>query len=334
MIRFIRSTLNPSAYQGFGKPAPYFEGWYFKLVNAQENCSYAVIPGVFRSADSPAGSAFVQFFDGRSGTVTRFDYPYTEFASARRRFDINIGPNRFRSDALLLNLQNEHLTVRGHLRFKDTTPWPVTWRSPGIMGWYAWAPFMQCYHGVVSLDHRIAGRLEVNSQAVDFTEGRGYIEKDWGRAFPSSWIWVQCNHFEVTGVALTASVAIIPWIRGAFPGFIIGLHHRGNLFRFATYTGARILQLSFTDDEVQLTVADRRHELRIFARRQPPVGLLHAPSAEGMTRRIGETLAAEVAVSLRKGRQIIFEGHGRHGGLEMVGDLAALIDMWRSAGKR
>ena len=23
------------------------------------------------------------------------------------------------------------------------------------MGWYAWVPFMECYHGVLSLDHTI-----------------------------------------------------------------------------------------------------------------------------------------------------------------------------------
>ena len=26
------------------------------------------------------------------------------------------------------------------LSFKGGEPWPVSWFSPGIMGWYAWIP--------------------------------------------------------------------------------------------------------------------------------------------------------------------------------------------------
>ena len=36
--------------------------------------------------------------------------------------------------------------------------------------------------------------------------GRGYIEKDWGQAFPRAWIWTQSNHFgaDAPGTSLTA----------------------------------------------------------------------------------------------------------------------------------
>ena len=51
------------------------------------------------------------------------------------------------------------------------------------MGWYAWMPFMECYHGLVSLDHGIEGVLSAESDTVDMTGGRGYTEKDWGAAF-------------------------------------------------------------------------------------------------------------------------------------------------------
>ena len=35
---------------------------------------------------------------------------------------------------------------------------------------------------------------------------RGYIEKDWGKAFPHSWLWLQTNHFTQPGTSLSASV--------------------------------------------------------------------------------------------------------------------------------
>jgi succinate dehydrogenase/fumarate reductase flavoprotein subunit len=48
----------------------------------------------------------------------------------------------------------------------------------GTMGWYAFVPAMECYHGVLSFDHLLEGGLELNGQYIDYTGGRGYIEKD------------------------------------------------------------------------------------------------------------------------------------------------------------
>ena len=134
----------------------------------------------------------------------------------------------------------------GRLRFNGVAPWPVTLRSPGIMDWYAFVPFMECYHGVLSFDHEIRGLLAVDGQAVDFHGGRGYIEKDSGQAFPRAWIWLQTNHFGQPDICLTASVARIPWLGTAFRGFIVGFWWNGRLYRFATYTGAQVERLEVT----------------------------------------------------------------------------------------
>ncbi len=106
------------------------------------------------------------------------------------------------------------------------------------MGPYSFAPFMECYHGVLSFDHDMNGTLIMNGESVNFDGGRGYIEKDWGRAFPRAWVWGQSNHFDHPGTSITISVATIPWLRTSFRGFIIGLWHDRKLYRFATYTGA------------------------------------------------------------------------------------------------
>ena len=34
MFRWLSTTLNPEAYHGSGRRPPFFEGWYFKVVNA------------------------------------------------------------------------------------------------------------------------------------------------------------------------------------------------------------------------------------------------------------------------------------------------------------
>ena len=87
----------------------------------------------------------------------------------------------------------------------------------------------------------------INDRSVDFSGGRGYIEKDWGMTFPRAYIWMQSNHFQRAGVSLTASVATIPWLTGWFRGFLVGLLVEGILYRFTTYLGSKINQLSVND---------------------------------------------------------------------------------------
>jgi tocopherol cyclase len=333
MRRFARSTLNPACYHGHGKKPPFFEGWYYKLVDASEEHRYAVIPGIFLSEDPDRHHAFVQVLNGLTGESVYQRYPPEEFWAADGELNLHIGPNRFTAERLKLDLRSTGFGFSGELRFSGLTPWPVTLTSPGIMGWYAWVPAMECYHGVISLDHTVQGGLRIDGRIVDFSEGRGYIEKDWGQSFPAAWIWFQTNHFEQPGTSLTASVAIIPWVRRSFPGFIIGLWHGGILYRFASYTGARIEQLEFTDADVIWVVRDRRYRLAMRAARTEG-GLLQAPTVVDMGRRIAETLGATVDVELHAlesaGPRLIFRGTGRHAGLEAVGDLVRLRSMWAS----
>jgi tocopherol cyclase len=333
VIRFFRSTLHPAAYHGHGKQPPFFEGWYYKLVDRTGQHCYAIIPGIFLSDDPEQHHAFIQVLDGATGEATYHRYDAAEFWAAEGKLDLRIGPNRFTEERLTLDIDTPERTVRGELDFEGLTPWPVSIASPGIMGWYAWVPFMETYHGVVSLDHEIRGSLAVDGKMVHWTGGRGYIEKDWGRSFPAAWIWFQANHFDRVGTSLTASVAIIPWLRGSFPGFIVGLWHEEVLYRFATYTGARIEKLDVADDSVTWVISDRHRRLEMRAVRSGG-GLIHAPTTVDMGRRIAETLNAHVEVALHAlegGRtRPLFQGTGQHAGLEAVGDLGRLRSMWAS----
>lgn len=325
-MRNWRAIWRPELYHGRGKRPPFFEGWYFKLVDAGETHSYSVIPGVFLGAEPGSSHCFVQTLDGATGHTTYHRYPYESFRAAADKFDIWVGPNNFRADGLLLDIDAADRRMRGALRFTGRTPWPVTLLAPGIMGWYAYAPFMECYHGVVSLDHAIDGSLTVDGRLLDFGGGRGYIEKDWGQAFPQAWVWLQTNHFDTPGTSLTASVAVIPWRGSEFDGYIAGLWHQGQLYRFATYTGAQLQRFEVDDDRVVLHLADRPgraggYRLEITARRSL-AGLLRSPERTAMLQRVLESLTATVHVRLvaqGSPERVIFEGTGRHAGLEVVG---------------
>ena len=313
-MSFIFDTLHPEIYHGKGKKAPFFEGWYYKLISADEQQRYSIIPGIILGGEP---HSFVQVLNGSSGESTYFEFPFNAFKAKPDSFDIRVGRNRFTASSMALDIAMDEGAIRGELSFDGPIPWPVTWSSPGIMGWYSWLPFMECYHGVLSFDHAISGILTIDRTPVDFTGGRGYLEKDWGQSFPEAYIWLQTNHFDAPGACLTASVAIIPSLGTAFPGFIVGLWLGDKLYRFATYSGARLEKLTVSDDEVFWVLSDRENRLEMRARRVAG-GLLKAPSKLDMGRRVNETLnsSVEVRLATRSGRSI-FESTGRHAGLEV-----------------
>jgi hypothetical protein len=320
----MRHVLTPAGYHGDGKRTKYFEGWYVKLVDAQQQARLAVIPGVFlaQDADGPHES-FVQVLDGATGRSWYNAYPMAEFTARHDAFAVQVGPNRFSTGGVRLDLPDLH----GEVTFGQFDPWPVTLRSPGAMGWYAWMPFMECYHGVVSFGHTLRGQLQFEGQTLDFDGGRGYIEKDWGQAFPSGYVWMHSNHFADPSVSLIASVAIIPWLRGSFQGLLLGLKVGDRLYRFASYTGAKVRQLRLDDSHVWLVVSSREGTLEIRATR-PGGAFLHAPVRTQMHKRVEETLQAEVVVRLtdKRGR-VLLDDVGCSAGVEVHGEVDRLIQM-------
>jgi len=186
---------------------------------------------------------------------------------------------------------------------------------------------MECNHGVISLNHSLSGILVNNQNEINFEGGKGYIEKDWGSSFPSSYVWVQSNHFEEENVSFTGSVARIPWRSSWFRGFIAGLLIEDKLYRFATYTGAKLHYLCVDEKEIRFEISDRKYKIQIAAERTIG-GQLHAPYENEMLERVSESLDGKVKIILTEKRydKILFNGSGLHAGIEANGNLDEIVD--------
>lgn len=330
----IHGVFHPEVYHGRGVTSEFFEGWYIKLVSADLSQRWAVIPGIFRglSGEGPdaAGSAkrdeaFVQILDGVTGRAWYHRFDVSEFEASSRKFDVRVGRNRFTSTGV--HLETEQLT--GVIRYASPLdPWPVTLRAPGVMGWYGHVPFMECFHGVLSFGHTLEGELSVEGAAHSFAGGRGYIEKDWGKAFPDGYIWLASNHIDTApDASLIGSVAIIPWLGGAFRGFIVGLKHGGKLHRWTTYNGSKQIALEVTDTHVHWVLNGPDGTLALEAERARG-GLLKAPLRHAMLERVEETMDAKVAVTHTDASgKVLLSGTATATGLEIVGDIDRLIGL-------
>lgn len=326
MKKYIHTVLHPEAYhEGWLKP-PFFEGWYFKVVDAARANAFAFIVGVFRQPEVDKSQAFIQVLEGNTGNVHIFDFPYSAFSFTAHDFEIQVADNRFTLQGIQVNLKNQDFSISGTLSFAKGTAWPVRWFAPGIMGPFGWLNFMECYHGLLSFDHQVKGNLMVNQNSLSFDGGRGYIEKDFGKAFPHAWIWLQTNHFQRKGTSLSASIAVIPFAGLRFKGVIIGLWHQGRLHAFTTYNGARVKSFEVEDNKASLLIKKGRWQLQFDAERVGG-GVLKAPVPTGMDRRITESLNAWVRVRLWEKDQLIFDDIGYRAGMEIVGDMHLLKNL-------
>ncbi len=316
-----KAFFNPEQYQGWGKSKNYFEGWYFKMLNAACDQALAIIPGISMDPEGKQ-EAFIQVLNGKLHRSEFYRFNGAAFKAKPGIFDIQIEENHFSETEIILNLPE----IKGRLQFENLVGWPKPWYSPGIMGPYAFVPFMECYHGIVSMDHTVCGQLIYHSKALDFQHGRGYIEKDWGHSFPSSYVWMQSNHFSKPGISFKASVANIPWIRNSFVGFIAGLWYENQLIRFTTYNNTRLRKCNITLDHVEIILENKTFLLELVAYRSQATKLA-SPIQGIMDGRIEESMSSKINVQLysKKEKRIVFNDIGYHAAMEVAGTIEELL---------
>ena len=317
----LRSIFNPDQFQGWNRRKSYFEGWYFKVLNEAETKAFAIIPGIAIN-DPGKGQAFVQVLDGKKQTARYHKFDIEEFLPSADKFNVAIQDNTFSRQSLHLDLPE----LKGELHFTNQVPWPNHWYSPGIMGPYTFLPLMECYHGIVSMDHEITGQIEVDGEVLDFSNGRGYIEKDWGQSFPSAYIWLQSNHFSRPGISVKVSVAKIPYLGFSFVGFIAGVWLSDRLIQFTTYNRSFLRKSTIDAEKVELVMENKKYRLEILVRRETST-VLASPIMGLMDGRIEESMNGRIEVNLvdKRSGQSIFNDIGRNGGLEVAGKIEEII---------
>lgn len=313
-------SMHPELFQGRLDGRNYFEGWYFKFIDPEREHAVAVIPGISLGKGEGDSHCFVQYIDAVSADVGYFRFPLQGFRASADRFDVEIGPNRFSREGVVLDLEGDGRKISGEFRFDEIVRFPERRPFPGIMGPFTFVPRMECYHGVVNIRHRITGQMTVNGKATDFSGGEGYIEKDWGRSFPDAWIWLQANHFEEPA-SFMLSFASIPWMGGHFPGLISFLMAEGRMRLYATYNLARMSELELGETSLRAVIRKVGETLEVSAS-YDKAGELAAPKNGLMVRTIKESITAKTRVRLSDAAgRVIFEGESGSAGLEISGDV-------------
>ena len=212
--------------------------------------------------------------------------------------------NIFSKKGVILDIRTENLSLTGKIKYHNLSPIRYD-----IMGPFSLFP-MECSHGIISMRHWLEGSINLNGEKIDFTGGLGYIEKDSGCSFPSSYAWIQANDFPEP-CSIMAAVAKIPFFIIHFRGCICIIQYRGREYRLATYLGVRVLACS----KDRIILKQGRYRLEIYIK-DDNFHPLSAPANDGMTRTILESVSCRAEFFFYKGQTQIFHLFSSHTSFE------------------
>jgi tocopherol cyclase len=137
--RRLRATWHPDEYHGWGRSRRYFEGWYFKMVSADERHAFAFIPGIAMS-ETGERHAFVQVMDGKACQAQYHRFAAEAFVPTPGRFEVAVGKNLFSGNEIRLDLPGIRKSVSRKLH-----PGRVCWALPaswaGTRSYRSWSVF-------------------------------------------------------------------------------------------------------------------------------------------------------------------------------------------------
>jgi tocopherol cyclase len=321
IIKIVRKRSHPEAFQGNLKKKFYYEGWYNKIVDKKGKIIYAIIPTLAINKKTNSSHAFIQILDGNTGDTDYIKYDLHQFENlAKYDYDIRIDNNFFSSKGFTLNINQNKTNIKGVIEYNRPVPWPKTFFQPGVMGIMSYLPFLETYHGIISMNHSIKGSIDFNGKIVNFDGGKGYLEKDWGKSFPRAYIWAQTNHFSNPELSFILSIAKVPLINIEINGFLCVIWYKGTFYKFTTYTNAKIRLFEINSDRIKINIEDRKFSLFIvISMKNIRFSKLKAPHSGIMSKNIIETMNSNIRIKLydKRNKIIILDDTGLNAGLDL-----------------
>ena len=319
-MRKLFLIKNPDLFQGkmylkknVKKDINYFEGWYFKNVCGNDGISF--IPGI--NIEGMTKKAFIQVITNDESWF--IDYDIDDFEYNYDPFWIRIGNNYFSKNRIHIDIKDLalNLNILGDLKYRESRNISRSLFSPNIMGIFSYIPFMECNHCILSMRNVVNGVIDINDRKLVFSNGVGYIEKDFGCSFPKSYVWLQGNCFKNSSSSFMLSIADIPFKLFNFRGLICSLIVNDKEYRFATYNNSKILKYDISDDGIDILLRKGKYFLEVKSKCGDGL-MLKAPVDGSMKKEILESINGDIMVTLRRKKEIIFSDVSVNGGIEIV----------------
>ena len=221
-----------SGYHWSGEDTRFFEGWYYRVTLPEINQTFAFM----YSIDDPIGNTSYsggaaqilgpddEYFWRTFPNVKGFWANYTSlgFGHWGKRplasFPRELTPHQF-NQQIEEGYQATTTLNQGKLdnpTTEETVSWEYHihplygWGDPqrpqkATAGWLSFLPLFEPGWQILIAHGLATGYIHWQGKTYNFTNAPAYSEKNWGRAFPAKWFWLNCNAFtEESDLALTA----------------------------------------------------------------------------------------------------------------------------------
>ena len=215
-----------------------------------------------------------------------------------------IGENQFSFSGIKVDIDTEQVRVEGEITYKELSPIKYD-----VMGPLKYIP-LECRHKVVSMYHKLSGKVILNNEEFDFEDGAGYIEGDSGTSFPKAYLWIQSNDFPEK-CSIMASVADVPVFGVSIRGCICIIQYQGEEYRLSSYLGGRLLKCS----KNQIIFKQGKYKLEINVDSKNGLAL-KAPTKGEMTRIIYEDASCPANFKFYRNKELIFNMSSLHTSFE------------------
>ena len=296
-----------------------FENWYFKLVDEKKEQTLGLLIEI--QSTKQGKEVTIQVVGNVVHEEICVHYPLESVKS--RETEIQIEDNVLGLEQITLNIKKENFHLKGELILNHHKRLTPSFWTPGLMGPYKYLPFLESYHEVISLDHTLMGSLWLNGNKIVFDEGKGYIEKSWGKTTPNVWLWAQCNQFKNKDVALMIGVARLPIFFDYYTCFAIPIYYKDQLEIFSNYKGGHLSKLYRYKEYVHLIITQKNKvlDIKIYGSGEKSCT---ASKSSHMIRDVYACDTAKIEVLITENGQTVFEEVGTLCELEMGGNTSKL----------
>lgn len=270
----------------------YFEGWYFKISDKENNC-YSFIFGITLNEEDP--HSFIQIIDQKQNKAYYFKYKVSEFSYTDNL--ISIGNNVLSKNCLKLFIHPFDIDIK----IKPTTYLKRRLFGSSVMSFFKFLP-LPTKHEIIYMKAKVSGIIKNMNESFDIC-GTGYMEKDYGTKFPRRWLWIQTNQFTHNDISLVISKADL---LGRFSGFFCFLNINGKEYRFATYNCAKIKKQR-KNDYINITVKNDVYTLKIRLKKEKGNMIIAPVHKAKMMKKIEESLNSKLFLFLYKNNKLIIK---------------------------
>lgn len=237
------NRANHDAKSGEIDKGPWYEWWYFKVVDPKTDRAFFFVYGVVNpwdhSGENKASRSYLAFGDFGTHMLAQESKGVDAFVADYDATRIGIdGVGEASDTALSGQIQDP--------RAGDVT-WNLTMKKDwafNAMGWGIKIPdLVNIYWYPAQASATISGTIKVGAQTIELQDAPAYQDRNWGRSFPTWWAWIVSNQFKNSpGTALVAGGGK-PTVLGKFQplqGVSIGFRLRGQTYTFRMNEGAHV----------------------------------------------------------------------------------------------